>query len=106
MLTSQKPPRWIKAEREGIHLPTIDWWIDPSRPAANALVTHGHADHCGQAGMLAAELGLAYACLAVSVNWAPGIGSGDIHGQIEHWIATSMAKVRAILEQALPGLAG
>ncbi len=45
MLTSQKPPRWIKAEREGIHLPTIDWWIDPSRPAANALVTHGHADH-------------------------------------------------------------
>jgi 5'-methylthioinosine phosphorylase len=69
-------------------------------------------DGCAMVGMtgmpeaaLAAELGLAYACLAVSVNWAPGIGSGDIHGQIEHWIATSMAKVRAILAAALPGLA-
>ncbi len=38
-------PRWIKAEREGLHLPTIGWWIDPSRAVANALVTHGHADH-------------------------------------------------------------
>ena len=69
-------------------------------------------DGCAMVGMtgmpeaaLAAELGLSYACLAVSVNWAPGIGSGDIHGQIEHWIATSMAKVRAILAAALPGLA-
>lgn len=69
-------------------------------------------DGCAMVGMtgmpeagLAAELGLAYACLAVSVNWAPGIGSGDIHGQIELWVATSMAKVRAILERALPVLA-
>jgi len=68
-------------------------------------------DGCDMVGMtsmpeagLAAELGLRYACLAVSVNWAPGIGSGDIHGQIEHWLALSMAKVRAILERALPEL--
>ena len=68
-------------------------------------------DGCAMVGMtgmpeagLAAELGLAYACLAVSVNWAPGIGGGDIHGQIELWVATSMAKVRAILERALPAL--
>ena len=39
------PPRWLKAERQGLHLPTIDWWIDPSIAVARALVTHGHADH-------------------------------------------------------------
>ncbi|WP_293370809.1 S-methyl-5'-thioinosine phosphorylase [Nevskia sp.] len=68
-------------------------------------------DGCDMVGMtsmpeagLATELALPYACLAVSVNWAPGIGSGDIHGQIEHWLALSMAKVRAILEKALPEL--
>lgn len=38
-------PDWIKAEREGIHLPTVDWWIDPSIAVSRALVTHGHADH-------------------------------------------------------------
>ena len=70
-------------------------------------------DGCDMVGMtsmpeaaLAVELGLPYACLAVSVNWAPGIGSGDIHGEIEHWLNSSMAKVRAILERALPALAG
>lgn len=69
-------------------------------------------DGCDMVGMtsmpeaaLAAELDLPYACLAVSVNWAPGIGSGDIHGQIEHWLALSMAKVRDILERVLPVLA-
>jgi putative mRNA 3-end processing factor len=45
MPTGPETPRWIKAEREGLHLPTIGWWIDPSRAVANALVTHGHADH-------------------------------------------------------------
>ncbi len=70
-------------------------------------------DGCDMVGMtsmpeagLAAELDLPYACLAVSVNWAPGIGSGDIHGEIERWLNESMAKVRAILEKALPVLAG
>lgn len=38
-------PGWISAESDGIHLPTIDWWIDPAKPVARALVTHGHADH-------------------------------------------------------------
>jgi len=70
-------------------------------------------DGCDMVGMtsmpeagLATELDLPYACLAVSVNWAPGIGSGDIHGEIERWLNESMAKVRAILGKALPVLAG
>ena len=36
---------WIKAEPHGIHVVPADAWIDPSRPAGLALVTHGHADH-------------------------------------------------------------
>ncbi len=45
MLERSSAPIWIRAERDGIHLPTINWWIDPSRAVENALVTHGHADH-------------------------------------------------------------
>ncbi|MEQ1437816.1 S-methyl-5'-thioinosine phosphorylase [Fontimonas sp. SYSU GA230001] len=68
------------------------------------------ADMIGMTGMpeaaLAAELGLAYACVAVSVNWAAGIkGVGDIHAEIEQSIDAGMTKVRGILERALPVLA-
>jgi len=38
------------------------------------------------------------------VNWAAGLGSGDIHGEIHQSIEAGMAKVRAILERALPAL--
>jgi putative mRNA 3-end processing factor len=36
---------WIRAEPHGIRVLPADCWIDPSRPADRALVTHGHADH-------------------------------------------------------------
>ncbi len=36
---------WIRPEPWGIHVVPADSWIDPSRPVAHALVTHGHADH-------------------------------------------------------------
>jgi 5'-methylthioinosine phosphorylase len=65
-------------------------------------------DMVGMTGMpeagLARELGLDYACLAVSVNWAAGLGSGDIHSEIHQSIEAGMAKVRAVLERALPAL--
>ncbi|MCS6987713.1 MAG: ligase-associated DNA damage response exonuclease [Sphingomonadaceae bacterium] len=38
-------PTWIRPRPEGIHLPGPDVWIDPARPVARAIVTHGHADH-------------------------------------------------------------
>ena len=40
-----QPFAWIRAEPHGIHVVPADAWIDPSRPAGLALVTHGHADH-------------------------------------------------------------
>ena len=40
-----QPFAWIRPEPHGIHVVPADAWIDPSRPAGLALVTHGHADH-------------------------------------------------------------
>lgn len=67
-------------------------------------------DMVGMTGMpeasLALEAGLDYACLAVSVNWAAGVkGTGSIHAEIEASLEAGMARVRAILERALPALA-
>jgi 5'-methylthioinosine phosphorylase len=68
-------------------------------------------DGCTMVGMtgmpeaaLARELDLDYAALAVSVNWAAGLGSGDIHGEIERSLADGMKKVRAVLAKTLPAL--
>jgi purine nucleoside phosphorylase len=71
-------------------------------------------DGCDMVGMtglpeasLAAERGLAYACIAVSVNWGAGLspaGAG-IHDEIHASIATGMGKVQALLAHALPALA-
>ncbi|MGV3481176.1 MAG: ligase-associated DNA damage response exonuclease [Sphingobium sp.] len=36
---------WIAPHPHGIHIPAADVWVDPSRPVARALITHGHADH-------------------------------------------------------------
>ena len=36
---------WIESHPEGIYVRPADAWIDPSQPKAEALVTHGHADH-------------------------------------------------------------
>lgn len=67
-------------------------------------------DMVGMTGMpeaaLARELGMQYACLAVSVNWGAGVmGLGDIHAEIHQSIEQGMARVRAILQHALPAIA-
>lgn len=69
-------------------------------------------DGCNLVGMttmpeaaLARELGLEYAVVAVSVNWAAGIGTGDIHGEIERYAAEGMDRLRSLLTLVLPQLA-
>lgn len=68
------------------------------------------AEGCAMVGMtampeaaLARELGLAYATLAVSVNWAAGLGpeGSDIHGDIIASLSAGMDKVRAVLREVL-----
>ena len=79
-------------------------------PAEIRRLVRDGADMVGMTGMpeasLAAELGLAYASIAVSVNWAAGLspaGAG-IHDEIHASIASGMAKVQALLAAALPAL--
>ena len=65
------------------------------------------ADMVGMTGMpeagLARELGLCYACVAVIVNPAAGKGAAEISlKEIEANLEGGMAKVRALLEQAIP----
>ncbi len=38
-------PDWIEIGPRGLRLKAADVWIDPPRPVARALITHGHADH-------------------------------------------------------------
>lgn len=80
-------------------------------PAEIRALQRGGADMVGMTGMpeavLARELGLDYACLAVSVNWAAGLspaGAG-IHDEIHASIETGMATVRRLLAVLLPALA-
>lgn len=69
------------------------------------------ADGCDMVGMtgmpeaaLARELGLDYACVAVVVNRAAGLGTGTIHAEIEASLATGMTAVRRLLAEVLPHL--
>lgn len=79
-------------------------------PAEIRVLQREGCDMVGMTGMpeaaLARELGLDYACLAVSVNWAAGLspaGAG-IHDEIHASIETGMVKVRSILAAALADL--
>lgn len=66
-------------------------------------------DMVGMTGMpeaaLACELGVDYACLAVCVNWAAGLGNaGGIHAEIGNSLETGMSHVLRILSRAVPAL--
>lgn len=45
----------LRVTPQGLYCPQGDFYIDPQRPVARAVVTHGHADHCrpGQKALLA-----------------------------------------------------
>jgi putative mRNA 3-end processing factor len=40
-----RPEQWLKPIAEGLLCVPGDFMVDPTRPAARALITHGHADH-------------------------------------------------------------
>ncbi|MDB5437747.1 MAG: ligase-associated box helicase [Caulobacteraceae bacterium] len=40
-----KPADLLTPRPEGLYCPPGDFYIDPSRPVARALITHGHGDH-------------------------------------------------------------
>src|ERR1700712_3827134 len=40
-----KPSELLCPRPEGLYCPPGDFYIDPVRPVARAVVTHGHSDH-------------------------------------------------------------
>ena len=44
-LPSQRLSLWIKVLPQGLYVEPGDFFVDPVRPAARAVITHGHADH-------------------------------------------------------------
>ena len=40
-----RPETWIRASSNGLYCEPGDFHIDPTRPVARALITHGHGDH-------------------------------------------------------------
>lgn len=65
-------------------------------------------DLVGMTGMpeaaLARELGLAYACCAVVVNWAAGRGTRAIHAELEQYVEEGMGRARSLLQAVLKHL--
>lgn len=75
------------------------------RLESKAEIVRLERDGCDMVGMtgmpeaaLARELGICYACLALSVNWAAGKTDGPITmAEIEHFLDTGMAEARKVL---------
>lgn len=55
MLSAMNPAELLTMTQEGLYSPAAGLHIDPHRPVARAVVTHGHADHCrpGSGALLA-----------------------------------------------------
>ena len=101
--------RGAKAARVGVMDGGVMGVTQGPRLESTAEIRRMQRDGCDMVGMtgmpeaaLARELELDYASLAVSVNWAAGVGTGDIHGEIAKFIAEGMEKVRRVLAAALP----
>ena len=57
------PERWVEIRPEGLYVVPGDFFVDPVRGVARAVVTHGHSDHsrAGHQAVLATEATLAIA---------------------------------------------
>lgn len=42
---SKDPRRWLTVKPQGLYCAAGDFYVDPTRPVARAVITHGHADH-------------------------------------------------------------
>ena len=70
---------WIEPHPEGIFVAPADAWIDPSRPKARALITHGHGDHArgGHGAVLATAATLAI----MECRYGPQPGQAVAYGE-------------------------
>ena len=61
------PHQLLIPRPEGLYCPPGDFFIDPVRPVARALITHGHSDH--------ARPGHAHVLATPQTLYGQGIGS-------------------------------
>lgn len=71
-MSASPPFSWLRPEPHGLYVVPADAWVDPSRPVARALVTHGHADHArgGHGETIATPATLAIMALRYGVGEA------------------------------------
>ena len=43
--TAPRPETWVRPTSQGLYVEPGDFFVDPTRAAARAVITHGHADH-------------------------------------------------------------
>src|SRR5438132_14418014 len=43
--TAARPESWLRVTPAGLYCEPGDFYIDPTRPVARAVITHGHGDH-------------------------------------------------------------
>ncbi len=44
-ITAPRPESWLRVTPNGLYCQSGDFYIDPVRPVARAVITHGHGDH-------------------------------------------------------------
>src|SRR5689334_15534304 len=54
-IAAPKPETWLRVTRKGLYCEPGDFFVDPTSPAARAVITPGHSDHArpGHARVLA-----------------------------------------------------
>lgn len=70
--SAMRPSDLLHPRPEGLYCPPGDFFIDPVRPVARALITHGHADHAraGHGSVLATRETLAIMAIRYGANFA------------------------------------
>ena len=88
------PRHWIENRPEGIYCVPGDFYVDPSRAVARALITHGHADHAraGHGHVLATPETLAIMACRYGADFAgstqpAGYGDSLRHDGVEITLA-------------------
>jgi putative mRNA 3-end processing factor len=89
MTMRMRPETWIRPTPQGLYVEPGDFFIDPVRPAARAVVTHGHADHArpgnesvlataGTLAIMRARYGAAAGGTLQAIGYGQSVRIGDV----------------------------
>jgi putative mRNA 3-end processing factor len=78
-----KPQDVLCPRPEGLYCPPGDFYVDPTRPVARAVITHGHADHAraGHGAVLATKETLAIMSERYGAGFA-GAAQAAAYGEV------------------------